>query len=207
MTSILTNTSAATALATLRTIKGQLHRNQAMVSSGYRISSATDNAAYWSISTTMQSDASAMSAAQDAIAFGAAKIDTAYAGIEATISIVDAFKSRIVASMESGVDRKKIQGELEQLKQQAMSIATSASFSGQNWLNTDIANIYDQSSSRITLTTGFVRQGPSVRVTTTDVDVAGLSLFNTTVAKRVDLTGWWIARIARTRTACLPCHR
>ncbi|WP_223568657.1 hypothetical protein [Agrobacterium tumefaciens] len=88
----MTNTSAATALATLRTINGQLHRNQAMVSSGYRISSATDNAGYWSISTTMRSDASAMSAAQDAMAFGAAKIDTAYAGIEATIAVVDAFK-------------------------------------------------------------------------------------------------------------------
>ncbi len=83
--------------------------------------------------------------------------------------------------MESGIDRTKIQGELEQLKQQATtSIATSASFSGQNWLNTDIANIYDQSSSRTTLTTGFVRQGPSVRVTTTDVDLTYLSLFNTT---------------------------
>lgn len=180
MTSILTNTSAATALATLRTINGQLDRNQAMVSSGYRISTAVDNAAYWSISTTLRSDASAMSAAQDAMAFGAAKIDTAYAGIEATIAVVDAFKSMIVAAMESGIDRTKVQGELEQLKQQATSIATSASFSGQNWLNTDIANIYDQSDSSTTLTTGFVRQGPSVRVTTTDVDLAELSLFNTT---------------------------
>lgn len=180
MTSILTNTSATMALATLRTINGQLDLNQSMVSSGYRISTATDNAAYWSISTTMRSDASAMSAAQDAMAFGAAKIDTTYAGIEATIGVVDAFKSRIVAAMESGIDRTKVQGELEQLKQQATSIATSASFSGQNWLNTDIANIYDQSDSSTTLTTGFVRQGSSVRVTTTDVDIAELSLFNST---------------------------
>lgn len=180
MTSILTNTSAAMALATLRTINSQLNRNQNEVSTGYRVATASDNAAYWSISTTMKSDAGAMAAVQDAMVFGAAKIDTAYAGIEATIEVVDAFKSRIVAAMEAGVDRKKIQGELEQLKQQATSIATSASFSGQNWLNTDIASIYDQSSSRTALTTGFVRQGPSVRVTTTDVDVAGLSLFNTT---------------------------
>lgn len=105
MTSIPTNTSAATALATLRTINGQLNRNQVMVSSGYRISTAADNAAYWSISTTMRSDASAMSIARDAMAFGAAKIDTTYAGIEATIGVVDAFKSKIVAAMESGIDR------------------------------------------------------------------------------------------------------
>lgn len=180
MTCILTNTSAAMALATLRTIDGQLNRNQAMVSSSYRISNAVDNAAYWSISTTMKSDAGAMSAAQDTMALGAAKIKTAYAGIDATIGVVDAFKSRIVTAMESGIDRTKIQGVLEQLKQQATSIATSASFSGQNWLNTDIANIYDRSDSSTTFARGFVRQGPSVRVTTTDVDLADLSLFNST---------------------------
>jgi flagellin len=126
MTSILTNAAAATTLATLRTINGQLDRNQAMVSSGYRIGAASDNAAYWSISTTMKSDAGAISAAQDAMAFGAAKLDPAYSGIEATIGVVDAFKAKIVAAMKEGVDKAKIQTELEQLKQQAVSIATSA---------------------------------------------------------------------------------
>lgn len=180
MASINTNISAIAALQTLRIISGALEKTQAEVSSGLRVARASDDAAYWSISTTMKSDASSMSAAQDAMAFGAAKIDTVYAGIEATIGVVDAFKAKIVAAMESGVDRTKIQGELEQLKQQAVSIATTASFSGQNWLNTNIADIYDQSNSGTTLTTGFVRQGSSVRVTTTDVDLAGLSLFNTT---------------------------
>jgi len=105
MTSILTNTSATVTLSTLRAINGQLDRNQHEVSTGYRVATASDNAAYWSISTTMRSDAGAKSAAQDAMAFGAAKIDTAYAGIEATIGVVDAFKSKIIAAMESGIDR------------------------------------------------------------------------------------------------------
>ncbi|MBZ7924853.1 hypothetical protein LAC81_29380 [Ensifer adhaerens] len=180
MTSILTNISAATALATLRTISEQLNRHQAMVSSGYRIGSATDDAAYWSISTTMRSDVGSISAAQDAMAFGAAKIDTAYSGIEAAISVVDAFKAKIVAASEPGVDRAKIQKELEQLKQQAVSIATSASFSGQNWLNTAITDIYDAATSKELLTTGFVRSGSSVSVTTSEIDLAAIALFNTT---------------------------
>ncbi|MCD4661063.1 MAG: hypothetical protein K8S26_13930 [Agrobacterium sp.] len=46
MTSILTNTSAAMALATLRTINSQLNRNQNEVSTGYRVATASDNAAY-----------------------------------------------------------------------------------------------------------------------------------------------------------------
>ncbi|MNU60508.1 Flagellin [compost metagenome] len=180
MTSILTNTASMTAVALLRDVNASVSKLQLQASSGLRISSASDNAAYWSISTTMKSDAGAMSAAQDAMSFGAAKIDTAYSGIEATIGVVDAFKAKIVAAMEQGVDKTKIQTELDQLKQQAVSIATSASFSGQNWLNTNVTDLYDPALSKELLTTGFVRNGSSVSVSTTEVDLAAVALFNTT---------------------------
>lgn len=180
MTSILTNTASMTAVALLRDVNASTSRLQLQASSGLRVSTAADNAAYWSISTTMKSDSGAMSAAQDAMSFGAAKINTAYSGIEATIGVVDAFKAKIVAAMEQGVDKTKIQTELDQLKQQAVSIATSASFSGQNWLNTDIEDLYDSAQSKELLTTGFVRSGSSVSVSSTEVDLAALSLFNTT---------------------------
>jgi flagellin len=180
MTSILTNTASMAAVALLRNVNASVSKLQLQASSGLRVGSAADNAAYWSISTTMKSDAGAMSAAQDAMSFGAAKINTAYSGIEATIDVVDAFKAKIVAAMEQGVDKTKIQTELDQLKQQAVSIATSASFSGQNWLNTDITDIYDSALSKEFLTTGFVRNGSSVSVSTTEVDLAAVALFNTT---------------------------
>lgn len=180
MTSILTNTASMTAVALLRDANVSVSKLQLQASSGLRISSASDNAAYWSISTTMKSDADAMSAAQDAMSFGAAKISTAYSGIEATIDVVDAFKAKIVAAMEQGVDKTKIQNELDQLKQQAVSIATSASFAGQNWLNTDVTDLYDPTVSKELLTTGFVRNGSSVSVSTTEVDLAAVALFNTT---------------------------
>ena len=56
MTSILTNTSAMAALQTLRTLDSNLAEKQRQVSSGLRVQIAADNAAYWSISTTMRSD-------------------------------------------------------------------------------------------------------------------------------------------------------
>lgn len=180
MTSILTNTASMAAVALLRNVNASVSKLQLQASSGLRVSSASDNAAYWSISTTMKSDGRAMSAAQDAMSFGAAKINTAYSGIEATIGVVDAFKAKIVAAMEQGVDRTKIQTELDQLKQQAVSIATSASFSGQNWLNTNITDIYDSALNKELLTTGFVRNGSSVSVSTSEVDLSKIALFNTT---------------------------
>ena len=47
MTSILTNAAAMAALQTLRSIDRDLETTQARVSSGLRVETAADNAAYW----------------------------------------------------------------------------------------------------------------------------------------------------------------
>ncbi|MGY5801344.1 flagellin N-terminal helical domain-containing protein, partial [Rhizobium sp. LEGMi12c] len=62
MTSIITNNSAMAALQTLQNISSNLQGTQSAVSSGLRISKASDNAAYWSIATSMKSDNSAIGA-------------------------------------------------------------------------------------------------------------------------------------------------
>ena len=56
MTSIMTNAAAMAALQTLRSIDTNLETTQSRVSSGYRVETASDNAGYWSIATTMRSD-------------------------------------------------------------------------------------------------------------------------------------------------------
>lgn len=180
MTSILTNHAAMAALATLRSAAQSIETYQQRSSSGLRISEASDNAAYWSISTTMRSDSKAISAVQDAIALGAAKADVAYSGIDATISVMNAFKARLVSASEAGVDRFKIQAELEQFKEQLLSIASSSSFNGQNWLNTEIDDIYDASQNHRSVVTGFVRDEIGVGVKSASVDLSAVSLFNST---------------------------
>lgn len=180
MTSILTNMAAMAALQTLRTIGANMADTQRQVSSGLRVQAAADNAAYWSISTTMRSDNMALSAVSDALGLGAAKVDVAYAGMESTIDVLSEFRAKLVAAKEDGVDRTKIQTELDQLKEQLVSISTSASFNGVNWLNTDAAeNLWELSSLPTSITSSFIRSADgSVRVGTTDIDVADISLFN-----------------------------
>ena len=78
------------ALKTLRSINKQLAETQQRLATGYRINKASDNPAYWSIATTMRSDDKALSAVQDALGLGAAKLDTAYAAMDSAISVVDA---------------------------------------------------------------------------------------------------------------------
>jgi flagellin len=138
MTSILTNVAAMAALSTLRSIDASMEDTQARVSSGLRVGEAADNAAYWSIATTMRSDNMALSAVQDALGLGAAKVDTAYAGMESAIEVVKEIKAKLVAATEDGVDRNKIQEEISQLQEQLASISQAASFSGENWLQADL---------------------------------------------------------------------
>ena len=88
MASILTNSSAMSALSTLRSIASNMESTQNAISTGLKVSKASDNAAYWSISTSMRSDNMALSAVSDALGLGAAKVDTAYSGMESAIDVV-----------------------------------------------------------------------------------------------------------------------
>jgi flagellin len=138
MTSILTNASAMAALSTLRSINNDMETTQNRISSGMRVETAADNAAYWSIATTMRSDNKALSTVQDALGLGAAKVDVAYTGMNAAIEVVSEIKAKIVAASEPGVDKAKVQKEIVELQNQLTSISDSASFNGVNWLKADL---------------------------------------------------------------------
>ncbi|MCZ8180022.1 MAG: flagellin [Rhizobium sp.] len=170
MASILTNSSAMSALSTLRSIASNMESTQNAISTGMKVSKASDNAAYWSISTGMKSDNMALSAVTDALGVGAAKVDTAYAGMESAIDVMKEIKAKVVAAKEEGVDRAKIQEEVDQLKEQLESIAKSSSFNGENWLAVETAG--DK-----TVVSGFVRDGSGnvgVKTTTYTLDQSNL---------------------------------
>ncbi|MGN7292290.1 flagellin N-terminal helical domain-containing protein [Rhizobium sp. SAFR-030] len=134
MTSILTNTAAIAALSTLRSISSDMETTQGRISSGYKVETASDNAAYWSIATTMRSDNKALGTVQDALGLGAATTDVAYTALESSIKVVDEIKAKITAASQPGVDKDKVQKEITQLQDQLVSISKSASFSGENWV-------------------------------------------------------------------------
>ena len=185
MTSILTNAAAMAALQTLRAIDNSMETTQARVSSGLRVETAADNAAYWSIATTMRSDNRALSTVADALGLGAAKIDTAYTALENVIEVMSEIKAKLVAAREPGVDKTKINDEVAELKNQLLSAAQSASFSGENWLyNSDTAPLGVKS-----VVASFVRTANgNVSVATLDFDTANSVLVDTGNASRGYLT-------------------
>ncbi|MCP1200927.1 flagellin [Notoacmeibacter sp. MSK16QG-6] len=181
MTSLMTNTSAMTALKSLQATNNALEATQKNISTGYRVSDASDNAAYWSIATTMRSDSKALGTVTDALGLGAAKLDVAYTGMNSAIDVVQEMKSKIVAAQEPGVDKSKVQSEIGALQEQLLSIADSASFSGENWLT---------SGGTKSLVASFTRDSTgAVSVTSIDLDLSGVQLVDSTATPTAGILG------------------
>src|SRR4051795_2832825 len=83
--SLLTNSAAMTALANLRMVNASLNTTQSHISTGLRVATAQDNAAYWGIATSMRADNSALSAVSDSLGLSAAIADTAYTAMNAIL--------------------------------------------------------------------------------------------------------------------------
>ncbi|MCR5855861.1 flagellin [Mesorhizobium sp. J428] len=178
MSSINTNSSAMLALQSLAATNKALDTTQSRISTGLRVGEASDNAAYWSIATTMRSDNKAFSSVKDALGLGSAKIDTAYTGMNKAIEVVDDIKQKLVSALgASDEDKTKIQAEIGQLQEQLKSTALAANYAGSNLLANDdnatplqIVASYDRASDGTTT------------VNRISVDLTNVVLFNSTGA-------------------------
>lgn len=179
MSSIMTNSSAMTALQTLQGINNSLESTQSRISTGYRVADASDNAAYWSIATTMRSDVSALGAVKDALGLGAATVDVAYTAMDSAIDVTNEIKSKLVAARQPGVDRDKVQSEITELQNQLKNTADSAVFNGENWLsvNSDTAANPGYNATK-GIVSSFSRTGDSVSISTMDVDTTKTMLYD-----------------------------
>jgi flagellin len=176
MASIMTNGSAMTALQSLTATIRALDETQSRISTGYRVGSAEDNAAYWSIATTMRSDNGALSTVMDALGLGAATIDVAYTGLNSAVESTKAIKNKLVAARQPGVDRNKIQSEITELQRQLASIGDTSVFSGENWLAVDSASAsYNAIKS---IVASFSRSGGAISIGTISIDVSEVKLYD-----------------------------
>lgn len=177
MSSINTNYAAMSALQNLQMTSKDMLMTQNRISTGLKVSSASDNAAYWSIATTMKSDNKALGTVQDALGLGKATVDVASKAMTSSIDLVSEIKTKLVAAREPGIDRTKVQSEITQLQSQLKSVADSASFSGENWLSVDsTATGYNATK---TVVASFTRSSTgTVSVGTISIDTSTTKLFD-----------------------------
>ena len=176
MTSLLTNVAARTALQTLTQTNASMEKTQNRIATGLRVGSAQDNAAYWSIATTMRSDHGALSTVQDALGLGSATVDVAYNAVDKSIDVVGEIKKKLVAAKEPGVDKAKIQSEIGELQNQLSGIASASVFSGENWISVNSGVTGYNGTKQIVAS--FQRSGGAVSVGTISINTANVKLYD-----------------------------
>jgi flagellin len=176
--SLLTNTSAMTALMYLTQTQSNLNQVQDEVSTGLAISSASDNVSYWSIATKMQSDVGALGAVDSALSESQSMVATMSAAMNSTISVMDAIKNDLVTASNPGADLNQIQNDISAQQNLLLSIGQSATFNGQNFLETTGGNVNLVSS-----------YDPTNGVSFLTVNTSNTQLFNTTVGATEGILG------------------
>jgi len=186
MSSLLTNSSAMTALQTLRNVSQSLATTQNRISTGQRVATASDNAAYWSIATSMRADNAALSAVSDSLGLSAATVDTQYTGLTAVLgsdgnSGLTKLQADLVEAKTAGIDRVKIQSDITQIQQDMKNTAASATFNGVNWLSTTATT-----PATVNLISSYSRVASTPTTNSIAVTVANYSLYTTTQSGFLD---------------------
>ncbi|HXH46029.1 flagellin N-terminal helical domain-containing protein [Bradyrhizobium sp. 5.13L] len=180
MSSLLTNSTAMTALQTLRSVSSQLSTTQNRISTGQRVATASDNAAYWSIATSMRADNAALSAVSDSLGLSAATVDTEYTALTSVIGDKDSgltkLQALLVQSKTAGIDRTKIQADITQIQQDMKLKANSATFNGINWLSTTTGT----TPTSFSLVSSYSRVGGTPTIGSITVTTANYTLYSTT---------------------------
>ncbi len=180
-TSLLTNQSAMNALQTLRSIGDSMDITQRRVSTGLRINEASDNTAYWSISSMMKSDRNALSSVSDAMALGKSQIDVANATIDKSKEYLDNIQKSLTTAYEKGSgDIKKIQADIKANMNDIQSAVYSASLAEKN--------ILGNGGESVRIAGSYRREGSNVYVDMIDVGGADLNFATKQADGTFDLT-------------------
>ncbi|MDR7040020.1 flagellin [Methylobacterium sp. BE186] len=179
MTSLLTNISAMTALTTLKGINQQLDMTSNRVSTGQRVSNASDNAAYWSIATTVRTDNASLGAVKDSLGLGSSAVDTAYNGLNSILTDLQNVRAKLQTALTPGVDRGKVQTEVAAIQNKMKATADSSVSSGQNWISVDSSATTYQDKQQVVA--GFSRNASgTIDFSYVQVDVGSIKLYDAT---------------------------
>ena len=187
-TSLLTNQSAMNALQTLRSIGDNMDTTQRRVSTGLRINEASDNTAYWSISSMMKSDRNALSSVSDAMALGKSQIDVANATIDKSKEYLDNIQKSLTSAYQKGPgDIKKIQADIKANMNDIESAVYSASLAEKN--------ILGNGGESVRIAGSYRREGSAVYVDMIDVGGKELNFATKGANGTFDLSGGVLSNV------------
>jgi flagellin len=139
MTSVLTNTGAMIALQALEATQTSLNETQNQISTGLKINSAKDNAAVWTVATTMKANVASLAQVSTSLGNADSILGTAVAGATQIASLVSQIRVQIASLTDTSSNPTATANNIKQLAAQIQSTIASSSFNGVNLLNADSA--------------------------------------------------------------------
>lgn len=180
MSSILNNSSASVALATLNNINKDLNETQNRVSSGLAISSGKDNAAYFAISETMSGDSGMYSAISEGLTSTINSVSTARLGAETVSGLAEQFASRVAFAQGNGVSLTDVQAELDGMVDQITAAIDQSTFNGEDLVSS-------AAPATVDVVTGISRASGAFATTTVTFSTVNLTAIRDTL-DAIDLT-------------------
>lgn len=178
MSSILTNSSAMVALATLNNVNMKLNDTQNRVSTGLQISSGKDNAAYFAISETMKGDSGMYESINDGLTSTKNSIATARLGAETVSDLAEQFTERVAFAQGNGVNLGDVQSELDSLVTQIGLAIGQSTFNGDD--------LVSGAAATVTVVSGVSRSGGTFAATTLSFSSVDLGAIQTALGN-IDL--------------------
>ena len=182
MSSILTNNSAMTALSTLRNINNDLSNTQNKISTGLKISSGKDNAAYFSISKTMSGDSGMYKAIDENLTLQQNAVSTARLGSETLVELANSFVERVAFAQGGTAEvRADVQAELDELVARMNTTIAQSTFNGTDYVS--------GAAATVSVVTGISRTATGVTTTSMTFMSQNLSAIATALGNISLLTG------------------
>ena len=174
MSSILTNSSALSALQSLSQTESALKTTENQVSTGLAVSSAADNASYWSIATQLSADSGVVTAANSALSQSQAVLSTASSAISSVTSTIASIETALTQATNPGADLSAIETTLVGLSSQLVSTVKAASFNGLNVLDSSTMTSSSANTGSLAFVSGFNATSTGGQVNTITLNTQGL---------------------------------
>ena len=169
MSSILTNMSAMTAVANLAATQKSLADTQNQISTGLKVSSAKDNAAYYSIATSMRTNVGNLSAVSDSLNLGSSVVATATSALSNMTTVLQSISKALVSASQPGTDLNAVNTQISALRSQLANTVATSSFNGVNLLDGSNSST---NNGQVFFVAGVGGSGANTKVNTLTVDTS-----------------------------------
>jgi flagellin len=195
MNSVITNAGALVALESLDATNSQLTTTQERISTGLKVSSATDNGAVWAVAQNERSTIGALGSVVDSLNRGISTADVAVSAGQTISDLLNQMKAKVLAATDTSATSSDITNyanDFTALRNQIAKIVSTSDFNGANMIKTSGTSVMAlaSASGAVKLTVAAVNLGlgggtvtitANATFTTTTTAVAMLALVNTSI--------------------------